>query len=59
MRPQPRPPAIWGRRSWKAYLVANPSVTQVGKDSSGTIQVDNSRGGGDSPDSTATVCIKL
>ncbi len=59
MKTQPRPPAIRGRRAWKAYLAANPSVTQVGKDSSGMLRVDDSCGGGDSPTSTATVCIKL
>ena len=40
MKTQLRPPAIRGRRAWKEYLAANPSVTQVGKDSSGTLWVD-------------------
>lgn len=58
MKTQLRPPAIRGRRAWKAYLAANPSVTQVGKNSSATLRVDDSCGG-DSPDPTATACIKL
>ena len=59
MKAKLRPPSIRGRRAWQAYLAVHPAMTQSGKRSLGTLGADESRNDGDSPDSTATLCIKL
>lgn len=59
MKAKLRPPALWGRRAWQAYLATHPAMTQGGKHSIGTDGADESRCGGDSPDSTVTLRIKL
>lgn len=57
-KPRPRPPAIWGRRAWQAYLAANPSRAQSGKRLLAMLGVGDSQSGADSPDLTATLWIR-